>query len=83
VLLAAQSGDTELTGLEPDLLRTQAKDRRQTGVYLIGLAALFIAGLVFFTLAAISRGPRVLWLAACGLTVAVSAVILYPIVEFS
>jgi hypothetical protein len=82
-LLGAQTSDAGLTSLEPDRLRSHARAERKTGVWLIGLAALFIAGLVFFTFAAVSRNARTLWFAGCGVTVALVALALFPIVELT
>ena len=82
-IAAAESGDAELTGLEPDLLRKQARAERQKGVDLVGVAALFIAGLVCFTIAAVSRGRQVVWLAASGVTIAVIAIVLFSIAELT
>jgi len=80
-LLGALSGNSQLTSLEPDLHRSQAKTERDKAVDLVGVAALFIAALVFFTLSAVSREQRTVSLAAVGLVVAIAAIVLFPIVE--
>jgi hypothetical protein len=82
-LAAAESGDEGLTSLEPARLRAHGRSERLKGVDLIGVAALFIAALVFFTLAAVSRGRRTVGFAGSGLAVTVVALILFPIVELT
>jgi hypothetical protein len=78
-----QSYDVNLVNLAPSLLFAQAKAQRETGVQLVGVAALFIAALVFFTFAALSNGLQPLWFSACGLPISLVAVILFAIVEFT
>jgi hypothetical protein len=75
--------NADLTSLEPDRLRTEARSERLRGVHLIGLATLFVAALVFFTLAAVSRGQVVAWFTASGAVVALIALVLFPIIELS
>jgi hypothetical protein len=53
-LLSTRSGDPVLTSLEPGTLRAEAQMQRTRGLHLVGLAALFIVALVFFTCAAVT-----------------------------
>lgn len=77
------SFDAGLITLAPNRLHAQAEAERDRGVKLIGVAALFIAGLVFFTIAALTQGWRTLWFSACGLGVALIAIVLFPLVLIS
>jgi hypothetical protein len=74
-------GDSNLAALEPDRLHARAQAQRATGVRLVGVAALFIAGLVFFTFAALTRALYPVWFSACGIAVAMVALALFLIVE--
>ena len=82
-LTSELSGDSNLITLDPNRLHAQAQAQRNRGVQLLGVAALFIAGLVFFTFAALSQGLYPLWFSACGLAVALVAVVLFPIIQFT
>jgi hypothetical protein len=82
-LASVLSYDPSLVTLAPNRLHAQAQAQRERGVELVGVAALFIAGLVFFTLAALSRGLRTVWFSTCGLAVALVAVVLFPLAQFS
>jgi hypothetical protein len=82
-LTGAESSDPQLSSLEPDALHNDAHSQRRKGVKLILLAALFIAALVFFTLAAVSRGLRTVSFSVVGVAVAVIALILFPIFQFA
>lgn len=114
-IVEAESSDPGLSSLEPNVFRAQAKADRTRALHLVGLAALFVAALVFFTCAAVTqskagtwrqlslldhrgspvhigrgaprpgwlRGPRsVSWgFTTCGLTLALAAGVLFPIVR--
>ncbi len=76
------SNDSSLVTLAPNRLHAQAQAERERGVQLVGVAALFIAGLVFFTFAALSQGLRTVWFSTCGLAVALVAIVLFPLAQF-
>jgi hypothetical protein len=75
--------NTELAALEPDRLRSLAKHVRLQGEYLTGLAALFVAAIVLFTLSAVSRGPAVRSFGLSGTVVGLVAAVLFIVVEVS
>jgi hypothetical protein len=80
---AAALDNTELQALDPDRLRKQAEHVRLQGEYLTGLAALFVAAIVLFTLAAVSRGRPVRSFGLSGVLVAVVGIVLFIVVEAS
>lgn len=79
-LLNQVSSDASLTSLEPDRLQARAEDARAQAVKLVGLAALFIAALVLFTLAAVNQGVRTAWFSVSGVAIAAAGLVLFPIV---
>jgi hypothetical protein len=79
----AENGDTALHGLEPDQLHAAALSEQTQGVRFTGIAALFVAVLVLLTFGAIIRGPLKLWFAGSAGGLAVAALVLFLIVQFS
>lgn len=82
-LTQAETGDADLSSVEPNLLRAEARDQRDRSLRLTGLAVLYVAGLVFFTLAAVTGGRRAFAFAALGVVAALAAAAAFPIVRWS
>jgi hypothetical protein len=76
-LSAIESGDRDLTSLEPNSLRAGARHQRTMGLRLAGLLVVFIVGLVFLTIAAVARGRLSYWFASGGAGAALVATILF------
>jgi hypothetical protein len=81
-LVLAETGDADLSSVEPNRQREEARDQRTMGLHLTGLAVLCIVGLVFFTLAAVTRGRRAYAFAGLGTSVAIVAAGLFPLVRW-
>jgi hypothetical protein len=82
-LTQAESGDANIASLEPNPLRVAARQQRTRGLHLTGLAVIFILGLAWFTLAAITRGKRAQAFACLGAAATICAVVLFPIVRLT
>ena len=82
-LVQAQTGDTELSSVEPNVLRVEARDQRTRSLHMTGLAVLYVAGLVLFTLAAVTGGRRARTFALFGAILAVAAAAAFPLVRWS
>lgn len=81
-LARAESGDSDLSSVEPNARRAEARDQRSRSLHMTGLAVLYVAGLVFFTLAAVTAGRRARTFAALGATFAVAAFAAFPMVRW-
>jgi hypothetical protein len=82
-LVQAETGDADLSSVEPNALRVEARDQRNRSLHMTGLAVLYVAGLVFFTLAAVTGGRRARTFAVFGALLAVVAVAAFPFVRWS
>ena len=82
-LVQAESGDPDLSSVEPNALRVEARDQRNRGLHMTGLAVLYVAALVLFTLAAVTAGRRARTFAVLGAILAVAAVAAFPLVRWS
>lgn len=82
-LVQAESGDADLSSVEPNALRVEARDQRNRSLHMTGLAVLYVAGLVFFTLAAVTGGRRARTFAVLGAILAVVAMAAFPVVRWS
>jgi hypothetical protein len=82
-LVQAETGDADLSSVEPNTLRVEARDQRDRSLHMTGLAVLYVAGLVFFTLAAVTGGGRARTFAVLGALLAVFAVAAFPFVRWS
>lgn len=69
--------DRDLDVLQPERLMDDAREDRKESVRLTGLAALFVAALVFLTLAEVAARSVSRWLAAAGTVTAASAFAIY------
>ena len=81
-LARAESGDPDLSSVEPNTRRAEARDQRSRSLHMTGLAVLYVAGLVFFTLAAVTGGRRARTFAVLGATFAVAAFAAFPMVRW-
>ena len=81
-LARAESGDPDLSSVEPNARRAEARDQRGRSLHMTGLAVLYVAGLVFFTLAAVTGGRRARTFAVLGATFAVAAFAGFPMVRW-
>jgi hypothetical protein len=82
-LVQAETGDADLSSVEPNALRVEARDQRNRSLHMTGLAVLYVAALVFFTLAAVTGGRRARSFAVLGAIVALTAVAAFPFVRWS
>jgi hypothetical protein len=81
-LRITETGDPELSSLEPNRRRGLAKDERELALHLTGLLVLFVVALVFVTTGAVMRSRRAYWFAATGTVCALVATVLYFPVRF-
>lgn len=82
-LATAENNDIALHGLEPELLLARAASQHTKGVDFTGIAALFIGVLVLLTLGAVVKGQQKLWFAGSGASVALVALALFLVTQFS
>jgi hypothetical protein len=83
LLRAVQTGDRELSSLEPNRLRASARHQRTLALRLTGLLVIFIAALVFLTVAAVARSALSNWFAASGAVTVLVATVLFFVVRFA
>jgi hypothetical protein len=74
-------GDPDYRNLRPDETLAEGARRHQAGVYLVGLVTLFVASLLFLTLAQFTRRRVRGLFAAAGASVALVAAALWVVVE--
>lgn len=82
-LVQAETGDADLASVEPNALRVEAREQRNRSLRMTGLAVLYVAGLVFFTLAAVTGGRRARTFAVLGVLLAVAAMAAFPFARWS
>ena len=80
-LQALQEGNGELNGLRPEATIEQADNLHTKAAYLAGLVTMFVAALLFFTLAQFTRPTLRRIFAIAGGAVAVAATVLFVAVE--
>jgi hypothetical protein len=80
-LQALKETNTELNGLRPEATIQQAESLHTSAAYLAGLVTMFVAALLFFTLAQFTRPSLRRIFAAAGGVVAVTAAALFVVVE--
>lgn len=79
-LKVLNANDSELETLRPFEQRAAAKEAHIRGVQLTGLAALFVAALLFLTLGEVTRPGLSRWFAGTGTAVAVTSFVLFLLV---
>jgi hypothetical protein len=82
-LTYAENGDYDLHGLVPAALHAQATSQRGRALAYTGLAALFIAALVFFTMAAVTSAAPTIVFALSGAVVLLAGLSLFAVTQFS